>query len=77
MNLTDVSAFDAARLAAAAAFGWGLVSAFWRAVSGAFGASMTRYGTRCMSPETLRALADLQEQVRRDDNNPPGPPASA
>ena len=66
MNLTDVSAFDVARLAAA--FGWGLVSALWSGITGAFGAAMVAYTRRHMP--VIRITAD-------DDDTPPGPPAAA
>lgn len=71
MNLADVSAFDVARLAAAAAAGWGLVAAFWRAVSGAIAAGMSGY--------TARNVATVVRSIngRDDDNTPPGPPAAA
>ena len=69
MNLADVSAFEVARLAAAAAFGWGLVSAFWGAVTGVVSAMLARQVREHIGPITIR--------VRDDDNTPPGPPASA
>ena len=69
MNLADVSAFDVARLAAAAAFGWGLVSALWGAITGAFAASMAAYTHRNMP--VIRITTD------NDDDTPPGPPAAA
>ena len=50
MNLTDVSAFDVARLAAA--FGWGLVSALWSGITGAFGAAMVAYTRRQVGLES-------------------------
>lgn len=82
MNLPDlsaVSAFDVARLAAAAAFGWGLVSALWKAVSGAMTASVLRYCGELLEMQKGE-LAELRRSLRRndeDDNTPPGPPAAA
>lgn len=42
-DLASASAWDVARLAAAAAFGWGLVHALWSAVIGAMSASVVRH----------------------------------
>ena len=80
MNLPDLSAvsgFDVARLAAAAAFGWGLVSALWKAVNGAMTASVLRYCGDLLKMQKGE-LAELSRSLgRNDDDTPPGPPAAA
>ncbi len=70
MNLADVSAFDVARLAAAAALGWGAVSALFTAINSAMAASLTAYMRR-NGPHVVRIVTG------DDDNTPPGPTAAA
>lgn len=75
MNLSDVSAFDVARLAAAAAFGWGVVSALWKAapyLCGMLCGIVLGYFCPQWAEECARTAAK-----RDDDNTPPGPTATA
>lgn len=72
MNLSDVSPVTVASLAAAAAFGWGLVSTIWKSV-GCFIASAT-------ADRLVRALPAIRAAAEKDDDNdktPPPPSASS
>ena len=65
MDLSQISAFDVARLAAAAAFGWGLVSCLWHSIAAAVAANVAARFHQ--SGHTVRVT------VEKDNDTPPGP----